>query len=200
MFDLKKGALALCLSGLAIASTAGTALASTASTASATQTTATVQTATKAGTLCGYQVYRTRHGLFVRSGPGTGFRILGALNNNERTMGSCTTIRDWVHLSNMYHHYAGVSKNARGWSFGFYLRNLSSSGLCGYQVYRAPSGLFVRTGPGTGFRVIGGLANGQHTTGSCTEDHGWVHLSNKFNHFSGSPNARGWSSGFYLRK
>ena len=54
--------------------------------------------------------------------------------------------------------------------------------LCGYQVVRAPNGLYVRTGPSTMYRVVGGLMNGQHTTGDCAAVRGWIHLSNKYNH------------------
>ena len=199
MIDIKKGAIALCLSGLAIGSTAGTALASTASTARATTAAQSTQVAKD---WCGYKVIRARNGLYVRSGPNHVYRVVGSLNSGERTTGACAKVRGWVHLSSMYHHYAHVSKKARGWSYGYYLGGtMAANSWCGYQVFRAPQGLFVRTGPGRGYWVIGALRNGQWTTGSCATAHGWVHLSNKFIHYPHvSTNARGWSYGFYLRK
>jgi uncharacterized protein YgiM (DUF1202 family) len=200
MIDIKKGAIALCLSGLAIGSTAGAALASTASPAATTRAT-TVQAAQVSTSWCGYQVVRAPDGLFVRTGPSRVYRVVGALYNGEMTKGECAKVHDWVHLTDMYHHYAGVSKNARGWSYGYYLSSLRTSSMCGYTVVRAPDGLFVRSGASREYRVVGALYNNERTTGSCSTTNGWVHLSDKYHHYAGVPsNARGWSYGYYLRK
>jgi uncharacterized protein YgiM (DUF1202 family) len=212
MINIRKAAAALCLSGFVIGGTATTALASTASTSQATtiaQATSTAQAATTSqatsiaqadGYWCGYQVFRTSHGLYVRSGPGTYYRILGGLFNGQRTTGSCATVRGWVNLSNKYNHY-GSPVSWRGWSYGYYLHKPSAPVYwCGYQVILAPRGLFVRSGPGTYYRILGGLFNGQRTTGSCATVRGWVNLSNMYNHYGSPVSWRGWSYGYYLRK
>lgn len=202
MINVRKAAVVLCLSGFVIGGTATTAMAST---ASASHATTRAQSAQLVGYWCGYQVVRAPHGLFVRSGPSTGFRVLGSLRNGQLTTGSCAKTRGWVHLSNKYNHWH-PPLSQRGWSSGNYLNRhkrvatTTTIIFCGYRVSGAPSGLFVRNGPGRNFRVVGGLANGQRTTGSCGTVRGWVHLSNKYNHFHSPANARGWSSRHYLRK
>lgn len=201
MINIRKTAAALCLSGFVIGGTATAAFASTTSTAQATATTQSVQVV---GTWCGYQVVRAPQGLYVRTGPGTGYRVIGSLRNGQRTTGDCAKVRGWVHLSNKYNHYTSA-RGARGWSYGSYLaskpaKRTVTTYWCGYRVYQAPNGLYVRTGPGRTYRVIGGLANGQRTTGSCSTVRGWVHLSSKYNHYHSPRNARGWSDGHYLRK
>jgi uncharacterized protein YgiM (DUF1202 family) len=201
MINIRKAAAALCLSGFVIGGTATTAFASTTSTA---QTTATTQSVQVVGTWCGYQVVRAPNGLYVRTGPGTGYRVIGGLANHQWTTGSCSSVRGWVNLSNKFNHYHSPS-SARGWSDGYYLAKKGSKPStvgywCGYRVYQAPNGLYVRTGPSTVYRVIGGLANGQWTTGSCSTVRGWVHLSDRYNHYSSPWNARGWSYGHYLHK
>jgi uncharacterized protein YgiM (DUF1202 family) len=199
MFKIRKAAAALCLSGLVIG---GTATAAFASTASASRAAAPAQSAQVVGTWCGYQVVRAPNGLFVRSGPSTRYRVVGGLADHQRTTGDCTSMGAWIHLSNKYNHYHSPS-SARGWSDGYYLSKTAKTTTmywCGYRVYQAPNGLYVRTGPGRTYRVIGGLANGQRTTGSCGTVRGWVHLSSKYNHYHSPKNARGWSDGRYLRK
>jgi uncharacterized protein YgiM (DUF1202 family) len=202
MFNIKKAVAAVALSGAVLGGTATTAFASTSATSGAHTATAATQGMQLIGSWCGYQVFRAPNGLYVRTGPGTGYRVIGSLWNGQWTTGSCTKVRGWVHLSNKYNHWYSP-RSARGWSYGGYLRSTAKVKpvyWCGYQVYRAPNGLYVRTGPSTMYRVIGGLANGQRTTGSCAMVRGWVHLSDKYNHYHSPRNARGWSYGHYLRR
>lgn len=203
MFDIRKGVIALCLSGAAIGGTAGTALAATASTSqTSTTTVAAVQTA-QVIKWCGYQVVRAPKGLLVRVGPKGTDKVVGSLRNGQRTTGDCAKVRNWVHLSEKYNHYRNVPKNARGWSDGRYLAPPPppAPSTCKYTAYRAPNGLLVRSGPGTGYGRLGWLRNDQQTTGDCGAVKGWVHLSDKYNHDPRvNKNARGWSDGHYLRK
>jgi uncharacterized protein YgiM (DUF1202 family) len=196
MINFRKAAAALCLSGFVIGGTATAALASTASTSRAT----TPQSVQAVGTWCGYQVFRAPNGLFVRTGPGRNYKIIGSLANGQKTTGDCAAVNGWIHLSNKYNHWNSPA-STRGWSDGYYLtKPAAPMTWCGYQVYQAPNGLYVRTGPGRSYKVIGGLANGQWTTGSCSAVRGWVNLSNKYNHYHSPASARGWSDGHYLRK
>lgn len=216
MINIRKATAALCLSGFVIGGTATTAFAATASTSQASVTseatitseatvtseaTATVQATQVVGYWCGYQVVRAPNGLYVRTGPSKGYRVVGSLWNGQWTTGSCAKWRGWVNLSDKYNHWTAPS-SARGWSYGYYLQQKPTTVTywCGYQVFRAPNGLYVRTGPGRSYRIVGGLANGQWTTGSCATVRGWVNLSSKYNHYHSPKNARGWSDGHYLRK
>jgi uncharacterized protein YgiM (DUF1202 family) len=208
MINIRKAAVALCLSGFVIGGTAGTALASTASTSQATASALSVQAQSViqaqsvqvVGYWCGYQVVRAPDGLYVRSGPSTYYRVIGGLWNGQWTTGSCAKVNGWVHLSSNYNHYWSPGW-ARGWSYGYYLSTPTPPVYwCGYQVYRAPDGLYVRSGPSTYYRVIGGLANGQWTSGSCAKVNGWVHLSSNYNHYWSPGWARGWSYGHYLHR
>jgi uncharacterized protein YraI len=124
---------------------------------------------------------------------------VGSLRNGAWTTGACAKLRGWVHLSDKYNHWRAPS-TARGWSDGSYLAKPVTMSWCGYRVTGAPNGLYVRSGPGRGYWVIGGLANGQRTTGACGTTRGWVHLSDKYNHYHSAKTARGWSDGHYLRK
>jgi uncharacterized protein YgiM (DUF1202 family) len=199
MFSIKKAAAALCLSGFVIGGTATAALASTTAD-SQTTTTAQSQTFQVVGSWCGYQVFRAPNGLFVRTGPGRNYKIIGSLANRQKTTGDCATVRGWVHLSNKFNHWHSPA-SARGWSDGYYLAKPAAvMSWCGYQVYRAPNGLYVRTGPGQAYKIVGGLRNGQWTTGDCAAVKGWIHLSNKYNHYHSPASARGWSAGRYLRR
>jgi len=196
MINIRKAAAALCLSGFVIGGTATAALASTASTSRAT----TAQSTQAVGTWCGYQVFRAPNGLFVRTGPGRNYKIIGSLANGQKTTGDCAAVNGWINLSNKYNHSHSPA-SARGWSDGYYLRKPATAMTwCGYQVYLAPNGLFVRTGPGRTYKVTGSLANGQWTTGACAAVKGWIHLSNKYSHWHSPASARGWSDGHYLRK
>ncbi|MGD0554750.1 MAG: hypothetical protein ABSA93_07205 [Streptosporangiaceae bacterium] len=202
MINVRKAAATLCLSGFVIGGTATTAFAATASTSQATvtsETTATVQATQVVGYWCGYQVVRAPNGLYVRTGPSQGYRVVGSLRDGAWTTGSCAKWRGWVHLSNKYTHWT-APKSARGWSYGYYLQKPVTMSWCGYRVTSAPNGLYVRSGPGRGYWVIGSLANGQRTTGACGTVRGWVHLSDKYNHWHSPWNARGWSYRHYLSK
>ncbi len=210
MINIRKAAAALCLSGFVIGGTATTAFAATASTSQATVTseasisstaTTIAQDTQVVGSWCGYQVVRAPNGLYVRTGPGRGYRVIGSLRNGAWTTGSCAKVRGWVNLSDKFNHWT-APKTARGWSDGYYLQQKPATVTywCGYRVTSAPNGLYVRSGPGKGYWVIGGLANGQRTTGDCGTVRGWVHLSDKYNHYRSPWNARGWSYRHYLRK
>lgn len=107
MFYIRKTAAALCLSGLAIS---GMAVSASAATASASRNGGTPQAVDLART-CNYEVVNAPHGLNVRAGPGTQFRVLGVLRDHARATGECGAVRDWIHL------FTPI----RGYSFARYL-------------------------------------------------------------------------------
>lgn len=54
-------------------------------------------------------------------------------------------------------------------------RSIAAPGVCHYTV-NARSGLNVRTGPGTQYRIVGALSYGQEVQATCKSTHGGVQL------------------------
>jgi uncharacterized protein YraI len=109
--------------------------------------------------------------LNVRSGPGTGYRIVGRLANGDRVRSfRCETVGSarWCEVEMM------TDTRERGWVNGSYLTagpgaatqlpespGSSGSGEIKRVTGLAPGGLLnVRSGPGTSYRVTGVLGNG----------------------------------------
>ncbi|GAA2083658.1 SH3 domain-containing protein [Actinomadura alba] len=143
---------------------------------------------------CSYQVAQVPTGtaLDVLSGPGIGNRAVGSLGSTGRRIpGACRSTHGWRQVK---------APNGRtGWVLAKNLRPVRSSHhralRCAYQVTRVRPGshLRVRTGPGTGYRIIGRLHKSDgRAAGACRSAHGWRQVK--------APNGRtGWSSTRYLR-
>lgn len=120
----------------------------------------------------------TASALNVRSGPSTGYRVIGVARNGERfqTLGASGS---WVKLD---------FRGSQGWAYGSYLRTVATSGgsqPSGPSATVTASTLNVRSGPGTNYRIIGSLSRGAsvqvvRSSGSWYEvalrsGTGWVH-------------------------
>jgi uncharacterized protein YraI len=129
-------------------------------------------------------VKTTGNPLNVRSGPGTGYSVISSLPNGS-AFG--TTGR-----------YSGgwVQRSAGGWVSTAYTSTGSGSSSGGSSGSSSPATLVVstsgnplniRSGPGTGYSVIGSLANGTTVT-LASQSGNWIHV------VSG-----GWVSADYLK-
>jgi uncharacterized protein YraI len=113
-------------------------------------------------------------GVNIRSGPGTGYAVVGGLGYGARvsTYGS----------SGGWHRVNG------GWISSFYTSagggggggNPGGGSGGGYRTVVAGSGLYIRSGPGMGYGVVGSLGNGasiptySYSNGWYQTNSGWV--------------------------
>lgn len=120
--------------------------------------------------------------LNIRSGPGTGYAAIGGLTNGQR-IEVISTSNGWYQLS------------SGGWVAGNYTTGGGGGGGGGtpgggtpggsFVTVTAPSGVNIRSGPGTGYAVIGGLAQGTSVR-VINSSGGWYQLS-----------SGGWIAGNY---
>ena len=109
--------------------------------------------------------------LRIRSGPSTAYGVIGSLSNGSHVATTGQVSNGWIELSNggwiASNWVAGVSSDSGGGTGGVPTVKVSTNG----------SGLRIRSGPGTGYAVIGGLSNGTtvRTTGQVSN--GWIELS-----------------------
>lgn len=103
----------------------------------------------------------TADSLNVRSGPGTGYSIIGGISNGQRYV-SIATSSGWHKI-----YY----KNNTGWCYGGYLTTVT--GVTGVKV--ETSSLNVRTGPGTGYSIVGTVSLGQRYV-RITASSGWFKI------------------------
>lgn len=115
----------------------------------------------------GYVTITASSGLYVRSGPGTGYAVVGGLPNGSvvYTYGS----------SNGWYRVSG------GWIAGDYTSPGGGGGgggssPDGYVTVDTPIGLYVRSGPGTGYSIVGGLSDGD-TVYTSDYSNGWYRIS-----------------------
>lgn len=107
-------------------------------------------------------------GLIIRSGPGTGYGSVGSLGYGDRvtTYGS----------SNGWYKVSG------GWISSYYTSTGGGSGSGGgggvpsTVTVTAPIGVNIRSGPGTGYRVVGGLGYGAQVR-TYDSYNGWYQVS-----------------------
>lgn len=125
----------------------------------------------------------TASSLNIRSGPGTGYRVLGSLRS-----GTAVTIiarsSSWRRIS--------FDGGRIAWAHGAYLREGAASnggGTTSNQARVTASALNVRTGPGTGSSILGQLANGALVS-IVGQSGSWRQIR--------YGNGTGWVSGDYL--
>jgi len=113
-------------------------------------------------------------GVNIRSGPGTGYAVVGGLGYGARvsTYGSSggwhRVNGGWISSSYTSAGGGGGGGNPGGGSGG------------GYRTVVAGSGLYIRSGPGMGYGVVGSLGNGasiptySYSNGWYQTNSGWV--------------------------
>lgn len=103
-------------------------------------------------------------GLNIRSGKGTGYSVVGGLKN-----GQAVTV---------YEESNGWSRIGNGqWVSSQYLTGSASSSSATTKYVSANGGLRVRAGAGTGYKIVGGLLNGQKVTVYETKGN-WSRIGN----------------------
>ncbi len=125
----------------------------------------------------------TASALNIRSGPGTGYRVLGSLRNGTPVtiIGRSST---WRRIQ--------FDGSRIAWAHGAYLREGAGSGggsTTTTQARVTASALNVRSGPGTGNSVLGQLANGAIVS-IIGQSGSWRQIR--------YGNGTGWVSGDYL--
>ena len=126
---------------------------------------------------CGYgncvKVSTNGSGLRIRSGPGTGYGVIGGLSNGTTVSTTGQVSNGWIQLSN------------GGWIAGNWVASSGSSAGGGggggsrtVKVSTNGSKLLIRSGPGTGYGVIGSLSNGTNVATTGQVSNGWIKLSN----------------------
>ncbi len=105
--------------------------------------------------------------LNIRSGPGSGYAVIGGLGNGAR-IEVVNSSGGWYQLS------------SGGWVAGNYTTGGGGGGggTPGSQfvTITAPSGANIRSGPSTGYAIIGGLGNGASIR-VINSSNGWYQLS-----------------------
>lgn len=118
-----------------------------------------------------YQITTKSLPLRIRKGPGTNYRIVGRLKKGNRVSINYTN-GSWGHLSNnngwIYLKYCTKVKNTTT------IKKYSSGT---YQVMTKKLPLRIRKGPGTNYKVAGGLKRGSRVNINYTKNN-WGHLSN----------------------
>ena len=113
-----------------------------------------------------------RGGLNVRTGPGTGYRIVKTLDNGQATNTSGRLSNGWAQLDNGH------------WVARKYLTYTNSGGTGGGSpstaTVKSLSGVNVRTGPSTRYRIVNGLRNGTNVKISGRRSGQWVQLANGY--------------------
>lgn len=114
-----------------------------------------------------------RNGLNVRTAPTTSSRVVYTLYNGQAVNTSGRLSNGWAQLDNGY------------WVAQEYLNyNTGSAGAGGGSPNTATvksfSGVNVRTGPSTGYRIVDGLTNGTIVRTSGRKSGKWVQLANGY--------------------
>lgn len=136
--------------------------------------------------------YTSTVALNVRSGPGSQYAVVDTLNTGETvSRGECTTDGSWCYIT-----HTGTD----GWVASRYLRAPGSrqptsqpaqSDQPNGDTYYARSAVNVRSGPGTNYRAVDTLKQGEQVTRSqCTSDESWCYVTHN------GPD--GWVSNNYL--
>jgi uncharacterized protein YgiM (DUF1202 family) len=107
----------------------------------------------------------------VRSGPGMSYGIVGSLTKGTKVTGTLSS-NGWLNLGNG--RYIGTSILSTTASGGAATTSTTSAEVTRYVT--ATSGN-VRSGPSTGYRVVGTLARDTKVTGTWTSN-GWLDLGN----------------------
>jgi uncharacterized protein YraI len=117
----------------------------------------------------------TASALNVRTGPGTGYSIIGTIPYGHR----------YVAIASSGGWHQIYYKNNTGWCYGGYLSTVT--GVTGVQV--TVSALNVRSGPSTGYSILGTVASPQVYVRTASSN-GW------YQYYWGG--TTGWSSGSYM--
>ncbi len=106
----------------------------------------------------------------VRSGPGMGYGIVGSLTKDTKVTGTLTS-NGWLNLGNG--RYIGTSIVSTS-SSGGSATSTNSTEVTRYVTATAGN---VRSGPSTGYRVVGTLSRDTKVTGTLTSN-GWLDMGN----------------------
>ncbi|MCY7278012.1 MAG: SH3 domain-containing protein [Phormidesmis sp. CAN_BIN44] len=125
------------------------------------------------GSSTGVVTVTTPIGVNIRSGPGTGYAVVGGLGYGARvsTYGSSG---GWYRVNSGWILSSYTSVGGSGGSGG------GNPGGGGNRTVVAGSGLYIRSGPGTGYGVVGSLGNGasiptySYSNGWYQTNSGWV--------------------------
>jgi peptidoglycan hydrolase-like protein with peptidoglycan-binding domain len=126
----------------------------------------------------GYVTITAGSGLYVRSGPGTGYSVVGGLPYGS-VVYTYGYSNGWYRVSGGWIAADYTSSGGSGNSGG------GGGSPDGYVTVDTSIGLYVRSGPGTGYSVVGGLSNGE-TVYTYEYSNGWYRI------------ASGWISAAYV--
>lgn len=116
----------------------------------------------------GYVTVTAGSGLYVRSGPGSGYSVVGGLPYGS-VVYTYSYSNGWYRVSGGWIAADYTSPGGGGGGGG-------GGGADGYVTVDAPIGLYVRSGPGTGYSVVGGLSDGE-TVYTYEYSNGWYRTS-----------------------
>lgn len=136
----------------------------------------------------------TASALNVRKGPGTGYAKVrySGLTANAKVHATASGALVKGTRVTVYETRNGWARIPSGWvSMSYLSRSVSYGGGSGTYTVIAKSGLNVRTGPSTGYRVTGTLSNGYKIHSGINQSNGWV----KYQAYSGTR----YVYGAYLR-
>jgi peptidoglycan/xylan/chitin deacetylase (PgdA/CDA1 family)/uncharacterized protein YraI len=144
-------------------------------------------------------------GLYLRTGPGTGYGVVTTMPT-----GTTCTVVSGPTAANGYSWYKLTTPYGTGWAAGEFLQKTSITPpptpppptpppagqfVAGDKV-KVTAGLYLRTGPGTGYGVITTMPTGTVCTvvsgPTAANGHSWYKLT--------TPYGTGWASGAYLQK
>jgi peptidoglycan/xylan/chitin deacetylase (PgdA/CDA1 family)/uncharacterized protein YraI len=141
---------------------------------------------------------RVTAGLYLRTGPGFGAGVITTMPT-----GTVCTVVSGPQYANGLSWYQLDTPYGRGWSAGEYLEKTSggttpppTGGFAPGEKVRVTAGLYLRTGPGTGYGVITTMPTGTVCTivsgPSPANGYTWYQVD--------SPYGRGWAAGEYLAR
>lgn len=140
--------------------------------------------------------YQAKTATNVRTGPGTGFAVVGSLKSDETvTRGQCSADGNWCYITH---------DGPNGWVSAGLLRpadatppagggsDTGQTGTDATGTFVATAAVNLRSGPGTGFRVLDQLNQGEQVTrNQCSPDGNWCYVTHD------GPD--GWVSANYLQ-
>lgn len=141
---------------------------------------------------------RVTAGLYLRTGPGTGSGVITTMPT-----GTVCTVVSGPTVANGYSWYQMDTPYGRGWAAGEFLEKTGggttpppSGGFAAGEKVSVTAGLYLRTGPGTGYGVITTMPTGT----VCTIVSGPNPANGLTWYQVDSPYGRGWCAGEYLKR
>lgn len=140
---------------------------------------------------------RVTAGLYLRTGPGTGYSVITTMPT-----GTVCTVVGGPTGANGYSWYQVDTPYGRGWAAGEFLEKTSgttpppSGGFAAGEKVAVTAGLYLRTGPGTGYSVITTMPTGTICTivsgPNPANGYTWYQVDTAY--------GRGWCAGEYLKR